>query len=115
VATYCGRVAPPETLLDHGPEEVRRWATASYGWGTREGRMPPAVREYQGVWVRRQPMRTGLAYAQLGGWQWGWGIDSNAYMAERELILRTCRGGQPYIEVLRVRESGALEVWARVT
>ncbi len=102
-------------LVEQGPPALQEWVRST-GFGVVRGvRMPPLLREYEREWMRRHPMKTGVAYAQLGGWQIGWGYDTAEFMVERDLILRTYLGGEPRVEVLRVRVTGDLEVIERST
>jgi hypothetical protein len=100
-------------LLQKGPPVIGEWLRST-GFGTqREVRRPAPLRDYESRWMRRSPMKTQAAFAQLGGWQMGYDLMES--MDARELVLKTYREAEPWVEVLRHRESGALDVVSRVT
>lgn len=100
--------------MDQGPPALQVWGK-SIGLGVVGVRLPPLLREYETRWMRRHPMKTGVAYAQLGGWQVGWGYDTRDFMLDRDLILRTYFGGEPWVVVLRTRAAGDLQSLERST
>ena len=87
-----------------------------HGWNLRANWDDPTfphlelLHAYDDAWRAEHPLYTSAVYAQLGGWPLTWPEEGAEEQLSRDLVLRTYRASEPWVEVFQNGESYDVEI-----
>ncbi len=112
-------VLPPvDAVFEFGSPAVGAWLDA-HGWDRRWGynvnfQGRPLVEQYEAVERAEHPLYREGAYASLGGWHVPWPDEALADALTEQLLVRTYKDAEPWVEVRRA-PTGELRVVQQIT